>query len=315
MKPIVTLTLNPAVDSSCETEAVYPMRKIRTSNERLDPGGGGINAARVINELGGRTFAVYLGGGTSGDVLDELVGHAGVDYHRIHTAEPTRISHTVLARQSGQEYRFTPEGPAIQEAEWRAAFGFLDMLDFDYLIASGSLPRGAPTDLYGQLAEVVQSKDARLVLDTSGPALEAALKAPKGGSVFMAKPSLGEFKALTGATFDTEDDIEKAMVQAIGEGLADILAVTMGGDGAALASRDEFVTLQPPDVEIRSAVGAGDSFVGGMTFGLAQGLPVEEAFALGTAAGTATVLTAGTELCHRDDVNRLWDQLKQELPR
>lgn len=310
MKPIVTLTLNPAVDSSCETDEVYAVRKIRTRNERFDPGGGGINAARVVNALGGRAFAVYLGGGRSGDVLDELVAAADLDYHRIRTAEPTRVSHVVFEERSGKEYRFTPEGPPITEAEWRAALDFLAMLDFDFLIASGSLPRGAPVDLYGVLAETVSDKGARLVLDTSGEPLRAA----SGRGVFLSKPSLGEFRSLADREIEGEGRLQDAMSEAVIAGLADILTVTMGGEGAALATRDRFFQLRPPDVEIRSAVGAGDSFVGGMTVGLARGMSVDEAFALGTAAGTATVLTPGTELCHRDDVERLWHELKRELP-
>ncbi len=311
MKPIVTLTLNPAVDSSCETEEVYPVRKIRTSNERLDPGGGGVNAARVINELGGRAFAVYLGGGTAGDVLDDLVTAAGVEFHRIKTKESTRISQVVFERKSHKEFRFTPEGPAVSDAEWQAALDFLDMLDFDYLIASGSLPRGAPIDLYGRLAETVSAKGARLVLDTSGRPLAAAL----GRGVFLSKPSLGEFRTLIGVPSNDTDGFEQAALDAVDKGLAEIIAVTMGGDGALLASKEGCFHLPSLDVDVRSAVGAGDSFIAGMTFGLAQGMAVEEAFALGAASGTATVLTPGTELCHRADVLDFWEKLKTEMKR
>ncbi len=305
MKPIVTLTLNPAVDSSSEVEEVYPIRKIRTSKERFDPGGGGINAARVINELGGRAFAVYLGGGRSGDVLDELVASSGVDFHRIRTEEATRISHVVFERKSGKEYRFTPEGPVVHDDEWRAALAFIDLLDFDYLIASGSLPRGAPGNLYGRIAEVVMTKGAKLILDTSGPALAEAL----GRGVHVAKPSLGEFRTLIGEAVEVGPQLQQAMQRATQQGLADVLAVTMGEQGAALASGETYFHLPALEVDVKSAVGAGDSFVAGMTVGLSQGLSLEQAFALGAASGTATVLTPGTELCHKDDDKRLKHRL------
>jgi fructose-1-phosphate kinase PfkB-like protein len=123
MRPIVTLTLNPAVDSACEADRAHPMRKVRTRNERYDAGGGGISAARVINEPGGRAFDVYLGGGKAGDVLDGLVAEAGVPFHRIRIAEPTRVSHVVRELATRKELRPTPEGPAVTEPEWRAVLG------------------------------------------------------------------------------------------------------------------------------------------------------------------------------------------------
>src|SRR3546814_385966 len=110
MKPIVTLTLNPAIDGAAEAERVRPIRKVRTWNERHDPGGGGINAARVVQELGGAASAIYLSGGTTGPVLDELVRSSGIESVRIPIADPTRVSHTVHERSSGLAFRFVPAG-------------------------------------------------------------------------------------------------------------------------------------------------------------------------------------------------------------
>jgi 6-phosphofructokinase 2 len=304
-KRIVTLTLNPAVDSSCSTHRVRPMHKVRTTNERFDPGGGGINVARVINELGGESFAVFLAGGRSGDVLDELVRHARVLAHRISIDEPTRVSHVVFEESSGQEYRFTPEGPCIAEPEWRAALDFIGLLDIDFVVASGSLPRGVPVDVYARLAADVRRRGGRLVLDTSGPALAASLEE----GVYLAKPSRGEFSALVGADLSDPRALEAAARDLVAAGRVQLLAVTMGHDGALLASADGVRWLGTPEVEAKSAVGAGDSFVGGMVHGLSQGEPVERAFALGVAAGTATVLTTGTELCRKTDVMRFWELL------
>lgn len=307
---IVTLTLNPAVDSSCKTDVVKPVRKIRTNDERLDPGGGGINVARVVNELGGASFAIFLAGGRSGDVLEELVLDAGVLAYRLKIDEPTRVSHVVFERDSNQEFRFTPEGPCVTEAEWRSVIELLELFDFDYLVASGSLPRGVPTDFYARLASLVKARDRRIVVDTSGPALEAALEA----GVYLAKPSRGEFAALVGSNLSDPADLEAAARDAVARHKVELLAVTLGHEGAVLASESGIRRLDTPKVEAKSAVGAGDSFVGGMVHGLASGEGEARAFALGVAAGTATVLTPGTELCHRADVMRFWEQLLQPHP-
>jgi 6-phosphofructokinase 2 len=302
MRPIVTLTMNPAVDSSCEADRVQPLRKVRTRNERYDPGGGGINVARVVNELGGRSFAVYLAGGRPGDVLDELVEAAGVAFYRIRTRERTRVSHVVFEHASGKEFRFTPEGPTLQEREWRAALDFLSLLDFEWLVASGSLPRGVPDDFLVRVAAMAAEKRARLVIDSSGPALRAVL----GHGVTLLKPSMGELGELVGRLLTSAEDASRAARDLVNGGAVEMLAVTMGKAGAILATRDGVGHLAAPAVTPRSAVGAGDSFVGAMTLALASGRPADEAFALGIAAGTATVTTPGTELCRRAEVERLF---------
>ena len=123
LKPIVTLTLNPSIDGSAQTEVVRPIRKVRTTGERYDPGGGGINVARVVQELRGAAQAVYLAGGATGGVLDDLLDSAGIPRRRISIQDHTRISHAIYERSSGLEFRFVPEGPLIQETEWREFLG------------------------------------------------------------------------------------------------------------------------------------------------------------------------------------------------
>ena len=306
MKPIVTLTLNPAVDVSCETDKVKPISKVRTGRVRYDPGGGGINVARVISELGGQAFVVYLAGGSPGDLLDELVRKCGLPFHRVMIAEETRVSQNIFERFSGQEFRFVPEGPVVREPELQATLAFLDMLDFDYLVASGSLPRGVPDPFYRTVAELVHRKGARFVVDTSGSPLRSVL----GHGVHLAKPSVSELGAVLGSTPRGLDELEQGARRLVDEGAAEMLAVSLGEEGAVFATRNGVTRMRPPAVEPRSAVGAGDSFVGAMVAALAQGRPSDEAFALGMAAGAATVLTPGTELCRRVDVERLYADLR-----
>lgn len=158
MKPIVTLTLNPAIDSACQADEVRPILKIRTTDERYDPGGGGINVARVIRELGGETIAVYLAGGLTGQAFNHMIDAIGLQSRVIPIAGDTRVSHVVYERSSGQEYRFVPSGPHIHEDEWQACLEAIAALDADYVVASGSLPRGLPEDFYARLARVVADK-------------------------------------------------------------------------------------------------------------------------------------------------------------
>ena len=155
MKPIVTLTLNPAINSSCQADEVGPVHKIRTFEERYDPGGGGVNVARVIRELGGEAIAVYLAGGLTGQAFTHMIDAIGLQHRAIPIRGYTRVSHTVYERSSGQEYRFVPQGPEIHEDEWQACLRELESLEFDYLVASGSLPEGVPDDFYASVAHMV----------------------------------------------------------------------------------------------------------------------------------------------------------------
>ena len=311
MKPIITLTLNPTIDGSASAEMVQPLRKIRTTDERYHPGGGGINVARVLRELGGETLAIYLGGGATGAILDDLLKNVGIASRLIPIKGYTRIAHTVFERSSGQEYRFVPEGPEVSADEWEACLSALDTLDFDYVVASGTLPRGLAGNAYHRVREIAARKHARFILDTSGAALRDTLD----HGVFMIKPNLGELEELVGRSLPDTNAQVAAGRDLIASKAAEIVAVTLGADGAILVCRDEAWRVTTPPVEARSAVGAGDSFVGAITLAIAQGRPMASALAYGVAAGTAAVLSPGAELSRAADVERLYAELLPEIVR
>lgn len=302
MLSVVTVTLNPAIDGSAEAAHVVPVRKVRTTNERYDPGGGGINVARVVHRLGGDVVALYLAGGATGGVLDGLHDREGVARFRVDIAGHTRISQAVFDRATGQEYRFVPAGPLVSRAELARALQWIARLRCDFLVLSGSLPRGAPDDFHARIMRKMDSK-TRIVLDTSGRALKAAIEA---GGIFLAKPSRGEFEQLAGKSFTGIADLGREMQRFVKRRKVAHLAVTLGHEGALLASASGVVHLPPIDLEARSAVGAGDSFVGGMVTSLTRDDPVETAFRYGLAAGSASVLNPGTGLCLKEDVERLF---------
>jgi 6-phosphofructokinase 2 len=309
MKPIVTLTLNPSIDGSSEAEAVRPIHKVRTSNERYEPGGGGINVTRVIRELGGSSLALYLAGGSTGAVLEELLAESGIAGRRIAIKDHTRVSHTVFERSTGLEYRFVPEGPEVAPSEWQECLAILGSLECEYLVASGSIPKGVPADFYARVASIARERGMKLVLDTSGQALRETIAV---GGIHLAKPSLGEFEQFVGRSLREPKEQEDAAMEVVRSGRVELLAVTMGHEGALLAQVSGVLRLPALKADVRSAVGAGDSFVAAMTLALARGAASEEAFKWGIAAGTAAVLTPGTGLCRRGDVERFFDAISQE---
>ena len=302
MNRLATLTLNPAIDGSCEAERIFPTHKIRTRAERYDPGGGGINVARVLSRLGQGVEVIYLAGGATGALLDELLDQHGLTRHPIPIHDHTRQSLAVFERASGQEYRFVPEGPHVREAEWHAAFDHCAAIEHGWLIASGSLPPGVPPDFYARLAAKLAGRDVKLVVDSSGPALAAALDA---GGLFLVKPSFGEFEALVGRKLEGAQAVGKAALELVRAGKARHIAVSMGHEGAVLA-HDGGVLVRPAlEVEVKSATGAGDCFVAGMVHGFLRGEDAAGAFRWGMAAGTAAVLNPGTDLAHPEDIARM----------
>jgi 6-phosphofructokinase 2 len=299
--PVVTLTLNPAIDISSEAETVRHTHKTRTFNESIEPGGGGINVARVLDKLGTGLRALFLGGGMTGKLLDELLVRAGIERRMIAIADDTRISLTIVERSTGHEFRFVPEGPEVSADEAEAALEAAASVQCDYFVASGSLPRGIADDFYARLCRKVTGRGARFVLDTSGAPLRSALDS---GGIFLIKPSRGEFEKLAGRSLSTGELVAEAEAL-VSSGAVENVAITLGRDGAILVNGSGSRVSPAIPVKACSAVGAGDSFLAGMVYGLCAGQPANGAFRLGLAAGAAAVLSCGSELAKSEDLRRL----------
>lgn len=309
MRRVLTITLNPAIDITTAVPELLPGRKLRCETPRIDPGGGGINASRVIKELGGASTALVAVAGATGALMRELLADAGVEAVFLDADGMTRQSFAVHDRATGEQFRFVLPGPTQDAAFAERALARVSKLladgEYPYVVASGSLPPGLADDFYGSTAELVHSRGSRLILDTSGPALKAAL----GRGVFLVRPDFAEAKTLAadlGADAEGPETVARSILD---RGGAEVMIVTLGADGALLVSEGGSVYIRPPRVRVVSAVGAGDSFVGALSFALAEGWPLERACAYGVAAAAAAVTTEATELAHKPDVDRLFARI------
>ncbi|MTH94762.1 1-phosphofructokinase family hexose kinase [Roseibium sp. RKSG952] len=303
MARILSIALNPTIDVSCDADRVQPMHKTRTTNVRHHPGGGGINVARVLSELGQEPGLLYLSGGSTGKLLQGFLEEMPLELHRFAIAEDIRLAYTVHEEQSGFEYRFVPEGPEVGEAELAPVFAFLEGCSADYIVASGSLPRGVPADTYARVAGLAQKTGARFVFDASGPALHPVLETR---SVFLFKPSIGELEAYARRPLD-EEGARQVAEDLVSSGAARYVALTFGTKGAMLAGPDGILRIPSIHVSAKSAVGAGDSFVAAMTFAMSRGVAAEEAFRFANCVGAAGAMTYGTDLCRVSDVLTLYN--------
>lgn len=306
MAAIVTLTMNPALDIATATDRVIPDHKLRCSTPRYDPGGGGINVARAVHALGGDALAIFPAGGPAGELIEHLLREEGVACDIVQVAGFTRESLAVEERTSGSQYRFILPGPVIGPADQERC---LDLLSHaaagaDFVVASGSLPLGVADDFYGRVAALAKRQGVRFVLDTSGAALKRA-----GGGVYLLKPSLRELEELVGHPVEGEAQEEAAAREVVAQGRCEIAIVSLGARGAVVASPAGCSRFPAIPVAAKSTVGAGDSMLAGIVLALSRGLPLDESVRFGTAAGAAAMLGSGTQLCRREDVERLYAPL------
>jgi 6-phosphofructokinase 2 len=307
MKTIVTMTMNPAIDKSSGVAHVVAERKLYCKPPRFEPGGGGVNVARAMKKLGGESSLLYPAGGLTGERLQELLDQEGLDHRPFPIEGLIRESLVILEESTGLQYRFGMPGPEFQEEEWERCLDELSALcpTANYLVASGSLPPGVPTDFYARVARVGKERGTKVIIDVSGEAMKEALKE----GVYLIKPNIREFRELVGKEIKEESQIKAAARKMVKSGRCEVLVISLGAAGALMVSREISEHILPPTVPIVSKVGAGDSMVAGMVLSLARGRTLRESALFGVAAGAAAVMTPGTELCRREDVERLFGSM------
>ena len=309
MQRIITLTMNPTIDKSTTVDNVLAERKLRCQAPSFEPGGGGINVSRAIMKLGGTSLAVYAAGGPPGDMLVELLEQEGLEHDRINIEGWTRENLTVYEETSAQQFRFGMPGPEMRQEEWGRCLEKLRNVDPKpvYLVASGSLPPGVPEDFYGRVAAIARRDGARFVVDTSGGALAKAVEE----GVFLVKPNLRELSHLAGREIENEAHQEDVAREIIEKEKSEVVIISLGAAGALLVTQEGSRRFRAPTVPIKSKVGAGDSMVGGIVLALAQGESLQGAVRMGVAAGAAAVMTPGTELCRKEDTERLYRAMSE----
>lgn len=307
MAEILTLTLNPAVDVATSVDRLIDTRKLRCSAARRDPGGGGLNVARVVHRLGGDCEALYTAGGVLGRTLSAMIETEGVPATCIGIAGETRENFSVRETSTGREFRFVLPGPVLAEAEWQACLREIGerAVAPRYLVLSGSVPPGVPDDIYARIARNARQHATRVVLDTSGTPLAAALEA----GVFMVKPSLSELSTLAGRALEDEAQWLDAARNLVRDGRAAIVALTLGERGSLVVSAERALRVPGFAVPVSSSIGAGDSFLAAMVWALNRDMAFDETLRYAVAAASATLLTEGTRLCEREQIERIYREI------
>jgi len=309
-KTILTITLNPSVDKSSSVENIIPEKKLRCNSPKYEAGGGGVNVSRALKRLGISSDTFFTSGGRTGRLLEELLQAEQLDLVPFHIAAETRENFTVLDTSNNKQYRFGFPGELLTQDEQNEILNSVKVVNPfpDFVVISGSLPAETDPDFMKQLVNTCKSMGSKVVIDTSGEALKTAVEE----GVFLLKPNIGELAVLVGKDKLEEGDVDKAAQLIISQGKAEIVVVSLGSRGAILFSAAEKIQIAAPDVEEKSTVGAGDSMVAGMVSVLVKGGDYKEVLSMGIACGSATTMAEGTGLFTKENVERLFDEIRKK---
>ena len=305
---ILTITLNPCIDKSSRVPHFEPEAKLRCSEIVNEAGGGGINVSKALKRLDVSSIALFPAGGHNGRMLNELLIEEGIDFRSVDTKVETRENWIVLETEKNNQFRFTFPGRSVEESVIKKLIDEIRAFSPRLVIASGSLPPGLPDYFYGLIIKTAKSVGARCIVDTSGSALQAV----KNKGAYLIKPNRSELSKMLNAGELDKDDIGEAARQAIVDGFAEIIVVSMGGEGAWLVSEEEKIFVAAPKVEKKSTVGAGYSMVAGMSYALQKDLPLKEVLQWGVACGSAATMNEGTQLFDQKVAQQLFAKIREE---
>lgn len=308
MSAIVTFTMNPAVDLFGVTDEIFDDSKTRCRQTALEPGGGGINVARNVRRMGSESVAIFPAGGLNGELLKSLLEKDNTQYKAIPISADTRMNFAITERKRSLMQHFVFPGPDLSNEEWDACQQEVLERPCSYLVLSGSLPDNAPRNFYVDITQKANERGCKVLLDTSGPALQESLYQ----GAYLAKLNRKEFASLG---FDENDDLKtltRQMREMVDKGAVEVLIVTLSRGGAVVVAADGSQhQFSAPKVHIVSHVGAGDSFMSALVHQLHQGANLKTACKYGVAAACVTVQTEGNQLTNLDWLERTLDDIKE----
>jgi 6-phosphofructokinase 2 len=304
---ITTITLNPSLDQHIAVDGLVMDGPNRWSRLHRYAGGKGIDVSRAIHEMEGRTIAYGFIGGDAGRTVEILLDEEGVPFSFTPVKRETRTNFIITDSQSGHQTRIDAPGPHISKGEFERFQRKMQRLNPspDLIVMGGSAPPGVPSNVYYTITREAKGFGVRSILDADGQWLAEGIKAKP----YLIKPNVREAAELLGRELPDEGAIIKAALDIVEMGV-EIAVISRSQDGIIAATRDTVLKVVPPEVKVKSTVGAGDCTIAGLALKLAGEESLAKACRLAVAMGTAAVLTPGTELARRSDVEELLPQIR-----
>ncbi|MBL8258749.1 MAG: 1-phosphofructokinase [Candidatus Competibacteraceae bacterium] len=309
---VVTVALNPALDQTIEIAGIKLGEVNRALRMQVDVGGKAVNVASCLSDFGVSTAVTGQIGRDNAALFEDLFQRKKIANHCCYLDGLTRINSKLVDTASGQTTDLNMPGPAFSpDAAQDLLKQVLHRLDqlvgqVKWVVLSGSLPPGMPADAYATITRQVQAAGGSVLLDTSGAPLRAALAVgPK-----IIKPNRHELAELVGQPLDTLESLIATGRELLAASPApELIAISLGGDGALFLDRDQALHALPAQVEVSSTVGAGDAMVAGLVAAQLEGLNLTETARLATAFAAAKLTRLGPHLPRPAEVRALAQQI------
>ncbi|WCS25535.1 1-phosphofructokinase [Methylobacterium sp. NMS14P] len=313
MSPLVTLTLNPAIDQTVVLDALVPGTVHRARAVRSHAGGKGVNVACCLADWGLPVTATGILGADNAAPFTELLAEKGVADRFLRVPGETRTNLKLLDRRTGDTTDINLPGLTVAaDALGAARAALLDHAAGDaWVVLAGSLPGALPVDTYAELAARLKARGARVVLDASGPPLAAALAAGPDARPYAVKPNRHELEEWAGRALPTDAAVRAAAVQLRDLGIP-VVVVSLGAEGALFLTVAGAVRARAPGIDVASTVGAGDALVAGLMAALAGGLDPDRTARMAVAFAAGKLTQAGASLPPRADVEALMRAVRTE---
>ena len=289
---IVTLTPNPSIDRAITIPALDRGQVIRATSSRIDAGGKGVNVSRAIIAQGGESLAVFPSGGPEGHLMADLLSDASVPSSTVPVEGSLRMNISVL-EPDGTTTKLNEPGPTLTPADVDALLdATVDAAsEGGWVVGCGSLPPGAPTELYAVLVGRARERGLRVAIDSSGASMKAAVAALP----HLIKPNHEELEELVERSLPTLGDVRDAAKDLVAQGI-ETVAVSLGGDGALLVTAEEVLHAKATITKPLSTVAAGDCMLAGLLHALTTGASAPEALSAAVTWGAAAVTLPGSEV-------------------
>lgn len=303
---IYTLTLNPAVDLEFQVKSFDLNSVTRAISSRMDAGGKGFNVSRMLAHLNVVSTAVGFIGGHSGARLESELKRQKIETNFCQIANETRTNISLVRSGSSDHYKVNETGPTISAFELASLYEKVSRLAFpgDWWVLAGSVPPGVPSTVYAELIRLLKGKGAHVFLDGSGEAFELGCKAQPT----LIKPNLEEALELLNLPEDHGFSLKEICAKLIQLGPKKVV-ISLGKDGACSFDGSALTTIKSPEIVEKNPIGAGDSLVAGMIWGLFNGDILSTALKKGIACGAATASEPGTGLGSLAQVKELLERI------
>ncbi|MGE0567256.1 MAG: 1-phosphofructokinase family hexose kinase [Bacteroidia bacterium] len=305
---IITITLAPCIDKSTVVEKFVPEKKLKCTYPLYEAGGGGINVSRALRNFNLNSLCVFISGGYTGVLLNQMIHHLHIPYVSVPSRHYTRENFIVFENQTHLQFRFGMPVNPCQPQEWKQVLNEIANSNPKFIVLSGSINEDISPDFYSKLYQLVKRNNAKLIVDSAGKPLKQIIKS----GAFLIKPNQTEFSQLFGSKQLTIPQLKAQAKAIINRKKIENIIISLGDKGALFVSIEKSIHFMPPKLIVKSTVGAGDTMVAGIIYSLMNNEPIEEACKFGVASGSATIINKGMQLGTLKDAKKIHKLISQK---